>query len=282
VTPEFTDPAAKLAQLARLRLDAAVVSVAPPLFCHDTPVDQAKVLCGLINEGLAAFAAHDTERLRWLAHLPLQDPDAAVDALEQAVEAGAVGAQIASSVAGVPLDRAGLEPLFAAAARLDVALLLHPAYNNAHGALDDWYLQNAIGNQLETTIAAERLLLSGVLERHADLRLVLVHAGGYLPWQIGRLRHAATVRPELTEAPSDLENVLRRVVVDTITHDPTILRMLVERMGEEHVVMGTDLPFDMAPPDPVGELLEAVDEATAGRIMEETPARVFRLRQTVS
>ena len=74
-------------------------------------------------------------------------------------------------------------------------VLVHPFDNEPHPALDGWYLQNVIGNQLETMIAAERLICAGVLDRHPKLRLVLVHAGGYLPYQAGRLRHARTVRP---------------------------------------------------------------------------------------
>ena len=158
-----------------------------------------------------------------------------------------------------------------------MALMLHPAYNNPHPGLDGFHLQNAIGNQLETTIAAERLIVTGVLDRHPDLRLLLVHAGGYMPWQAGRLRHAATVRAELADSPTDPHDYFGRIVVDTITHDAAALRFLVERVGATNVAMGTDLPFDMATPEPVAALEQAVDADAARRIMEETPQRLFRL-----
>ena len=134
-----------------------------------------------------------------------------------------------------------------------------------------------IGNQLETTIAAERLIVTGALDRHARLRLLLVHAGGYLPWQAGRLRHAATVRSELAGAPSDPWAYPGRLFMDTITHDPATLRQLVERAGSGAIVMGTDLPFDMATPEPVAALAGAVDGGAARAIMEDTPARLFGL-----
>jgi aminocarboxymuconate-semialdehyde decarboxylase len=188
-----------------------------------------------------------------------------------------VGAQIGTSVAGTPLADAGLDPLWSTAAEHDTALMLHPAYNNPHPGLEGYHLQNAIGNQLETTIAAERLIVTGVLDRHPGLRLLLVHAGGYMPWQAGRLRHAATVRSELADSPPDPGAYFGRIVVDTITHDTAALHYLVERVGAENVAMGTDLPFDMATPDPVAALEEAVGPETAQRIMEETPRRVFRL-----
>ena len=279
VTPEFTDAGVKLEQLERLGLEAAVVSGSPPLFAYDADAERCAELCGAVNEGLAAMcAAGGGERLRWLAHVPLQDPERAASVLRDAAAAGAVGAHIGTSVAGTPLDRAGLNPFWAAAEELDLALMLHPAYNNPHPGLEGYHLQNAIGNQLETTIAAERLVLTGVLDRHPGLRLLLVHAGGYTPWQAGRLRHAATVRSELAHSPRDPWAYFgRQLFVDTITHDEAALRYLVHRVGADTVVMGTDLPFDMATPEPAAALEAAVDGETAKRAMEETPERLFRL-----
>jgi aminocarboxymuconate-semialdehyde decarboxylase len=277
MTPLFTEPAAKLEQLERLGLEAAVVSVSPALFAYETDEDRGTALCRAVNSGLAEFCAHDPSRLRWIAHVPLQSLDAATELLAQASAAGAVGAQIGTSVAGTPLADAGLDPFWAAAENHDLALMLHPAYNNPHPGLDGYHLQNAIGNQLETTIAAERLIVTGTLDRHPGLRLLLVHAGGYMPWQGGRLRHAATVRAELADSPPDPHAYFGRIVVDTITHDAAALRFLVERAGADNVAMGTDLPFDMAAPEPVKALEDAVDAETAKRIMEETPRRLFGL-----
>jgi aminocarboxymuconate-semialdehyde decarboxylase len=277
LTPVFLDPAAKLEQLERLGLDAAVVSGAPPLFAYEADAGRGEALCRAVNSGLAELCAHDGERLRWLAHVPLQAPERAAELLGAAAAAGAVGAHVGTSVAGTPLDRAGLEAFWAAAAELDMALMLHPAYNDPHPGLEGYHLQNVIGNQLETTIAAERLIVTGALDRHPRLRLLLVHAGGYVPWQAGRLRHAATVRAELAGAPADPWTYGERIFMDTITHDPATLRQLVERAGPEAIAMGTDLPFDMATPEPVAALEAAVKGDDARTIMEETPRRLFRL-----
>ena len=277
LTPVFLDPAAKLEQLEQLGLEAAVVSVSPALFAYETDDDRGAALCRAVNSGLGDLCAHDASRLRWIAHVPLQAPDAAAELLAEAAGAGAVGAQIGTSVAGTPLADGGLDPFWTAAEEHDMALMLHPAYNNPHPGLEGYHLQNAIGNQLETTIAAERLIVTGTLERHPGLRLLLVHAGGYMPWQGGRLRHAATVRAELADSPPDPYAYFGRIVVDTVTHDAAALRFLLERVGADNVAMGTDLPFDMATPQPAAALEEAVDAETARRIMEETPRRLFRL-----
>jgi aminocarboxymuconate-semialdehyde decarboxylase len=274
LTPVFTEPEAKLEQLAAAGLDAAVVSGSPALLAYEVNPDRGAALCHAVNEGLASFCTHEPSRLRWLAHVPLQAPEAAAALLAEAAGGGAVGAQIGTSVAGTPLAEAGLDPFWAAAEEDDLPLMIHPAYNNPHPGLEGYHLQNAIGNQLETTIAAERLIVTGTLDRHPRLRLLLVHAGGYVPWQAGRLRHAATVRPELER---NAFPYFDRLFVDTITHDTAALRFLVERVGADNVVLGTDLPFDMATPEPVAALEEAVDPEVARRIMEETPRRVFGL-----
>jgi aminocarboxymuconate-semialdehyde decarboxylase len=277
LTPVFLDPAAKLEQLEQAGLEAAVVSGSPALFAYETDPDRGVALCRAVNSGLADLCDFDRERLRWIAHVPLQAPEAAAELLAEAAGAGAVGAQIGTSVAGTPLADAGLDPFWEAAERHEMALMLHPAYNNAHPGLEGYHLQNAIGNQLETTIAVERLIVTGVLDRHSGLRLLLVHAGGYMPWQAGRLRHAAEVRAELADAPPDPYAYFGRIFVDTITHDAAALRFLVERAGPDNVVMGTDLPFDMATPEPVAALEAAVDAGTARRVMEVTPPRLFGL-----
>jgi aminocarboxymuconate-semialdehyde decarboxylase len=277
LTPVFLDPAAKLEQLAGVGLDAAVVSGSPALFAYEADEERGVALCRAVNGGLADFCAHAPARLRWLAQAPLQAPDAAAELLSEAARAGTVGAHIGTSVAGRPLADSGLDRFWAAAEEHDMTLMLHPAYNNPHPGLNGYHLQNVIGNQLETTIAAERLILSGVLDRVPRLRLLLVHAGGYIPWQAGRLRHAAAVREELADSPADPYAYFGRMFVDTITHDAAALRFLVERVGAENIAMGTDLPFDMATPRPVAALEEAVEPEAARRIMEETPRRLFRL-----
>ncbi|MBJ7604542.1 MAG: amidohydrolase [Candidatus Dormibacteraeota bacterium] len=272
----FRDPDAKLAELESKRLEAAVVSVAPPLFFYEVGPEAGEAIAKATNQGLREFAAAHPDHYRWMAHVPMADPGRAAAVLEEAIGAGAVGVEIGTSVAGRRLDEPEFEPFWAAAERLQTPVMLHPAYNEPHRGLDQFYLQNVIGNQLETTTAIERLIASGLLGRHPRLKVVLVHAGGYYPFQAGRLRHATTVRPELESAPADPWSFRGQVVVDTITHDRDALAYLVSRMGAENVVLGTDLPFDMAPPQPVNELDQALDAATARTIAEDNPARLYR------
>jgi aminocarboxymuconate-semialdehyde decarboxylase len=274
--PSFVDPAAKLAELERGGLEGAVISIAPPILYYEIEAEAGEAMCVAVNQGLAEFCTHSPDRLRWMAHVPLQAPERAPVILQEAAEAGCVGVEVGSSIAGRRLDEPEYRPFWSQAEDLGLPVMIHPAYNEEHAGLKPWYLQNVIGNMLETTIAVERLICAGVLDDHPGVRVLLVHAGGYFPYQAGRLRHARAVRPELSSAPEDPWSYRGQVLADTITHDRDALRFLVSRMGAENVVMGTDLPFDMATPHPMEALAEAVDAPTARQVAEDNPARLFR------
>jgi aminocarboxymuconate-semialdehyde decarboxylase len=277
IAPTFFSADAKLAQLRAAGLEGAVLSVAPMIFYYHVDVDPAERLAREANRGLAEMCAQAADRLWWMATVPMQDPDRAVAVLEHAAAEGCVGVEIATSVRGVALDDARHEPFWAAADRLGLPVMLHPAYNTANPALAPFYLKNVIGHQFETTVAAERLICSGVLDRHPGVRVVLVHGGGYLPYQLGRLEHARGVREELAEAPQDPWSYAGRIVCDIITHDPQALSYLVSRMGAANVVMGTDFPFDMAEEQPMALLREAVDADAVRTVAERVPAQLFGL-----
>jgi aminocarboxymuconate-semialdehyde decarboxylase len=277
VVPSFLDPAAKLAELEAAELDAAVVSVSPTLFYYHVDADAGEAMARAVNQGLAAMAATSPERLTWMASVPLQAPERAAAVLADAVAAGCAGVEIGTAAGRERrLDDPLLEPFWAAAARHRMPVMLHPAYTVPNPSLADFYLENVIGFLLETTVAIERLICAGTLDRHPGLRLVLVHAGGYFPWQAGRLRHARTVRPELAESPVDPWSYLGQVLLDPITHDADALRYLIAKAGAANLVMGTDLPFDMAPPEPLVALRAACDdEDTVTAIAERNPAALY-------
>jgi aminocarboxymuconate-semialdehyde decarboxylase len=252
---EFLDADAKLAEMDRLGIDASVMSGAPTLFFYGAPADEAVAFTRRVNDALAEWVS-GSDRLAALAGLPLQDPEAAAAELERAVgELGMLGAHIGTNCQSMPLDAPELEPVLATAERLGVPLVLHPYYVGPKPGLEDFYLVNSMGNPLDTSIAAVRLIHSGALDRHPGLRIALVHAGGFLPYQLGRFDHAFDVRKEprqyIQRRPSAY---LDRFWMDTITHADAALVFLRDLIGAERLVLGTDLPFDMADPEPVTRL----------------------------
>lgn len=246
IAPTFFDPAARLAQMDGLGIDVALLSVSPTIFFYGLAPNAAVAYARETNEAVAEHVAAAPDRLAGLATLPMSDPEAAARELERAVrDLGLRGASIGPVVGDLPLDDPRCAPVLEAAEALDVPLLLHPYYVGLRPGLPDFYLTNLVGNPLETTIAVARLILSGTLDRLPRLRLALVHAGGFVPYQVGRLDHGWEVRPESKGCAERPSSYLRRFVFDTITHEPAALGFLVGFVGADRVAYGTDLPFDM-------------------------------------
>jgi aminocarboxymuconate-semialdehyde decarboxylase len=274
--PSWTDPRAKLKLLEEKGLEGAVVSAAPkPLYYYELDADAGAAICRETNLGLAEFCAEAPDRLWWMAHLPLQDPARAIDMLEEAVEGGCVAILAATSIAGERLDLPKFEPFWAAAERLRMPVNVHPGYLEPNASHVDYYLHSAVGNLTETTTAIERLICARTFDRHPDVKVIVNHGGGFFPYAAGRLRHSMGNRPELESAPKDPWAYLPQIWFDTITHDVAAIRYLVERVGLSQVVVGTDLPFDVAPERPWDEIVEAVGPERATTIAEENPRVLF-------
>jgi len=273
----FSDPAVKLAELETNGVEGAVISVAPPLFFYDVELEAGEAMANACNEGMAELCSHSPDRLHWMAHVPMRSPERAAELLAEQKQVGAVGVEVATSIAGSRLDEPEFEVFWTAAERLGLPVMIHPAYNEPHSALQKFYLQNVIGNMLETSLTAERLICAGVFDRHPNLIVVLVHSGGFFPYQAGRLRHARSVRKELEGTPEDPWSYVGQLRFDTITHDQQALAYLVSRVGAANMLLGTDLPFDMATLNPMDSLTAAVGEDTARQVAEENPVSLFKL-----
>lgn len=238
-------------------IDVTVLSLVPQMFFYDQG-EQGVEYLRKANDELAALVG-PRPRFEAFAALPLQDPAVAAAELRRAVEElGMVGAQIGTSdPGGQYLGAPEHDPFLAVAEELGVALMLHPYYTSLKPGLESYYTTNTIGVPLETTAAGAHLILSGALDRFPRLRVLLAHGGGFLPYQLGRLDHAARVRPEGTgEASRTPSEYLGNFWFDTITHAQAPLEML-RRVASGRVVIGTDSPFDMADTDPVGSATAA-------------------------
>ena len=206
------------------------------------------------NEILAEEARQRPGRFHALGTVPLQQPESAAGELAYAVrDLGMVGAQIATTVAGVDLDQAGLDPFWEAAEDLGCLVVIHPCDPLPGVDLSRNFLDNMVGRPAESTIAVAHLLFSGALERYPGLTICVVHGGGFLPYQLGRMQRGFDAVPRLaaqniSTSPSEMA---RRLYYDTVLHDPGPLAFLVGQVGADHVLMGTDYPFPMGDPTPV-------------------------------
>jgi aminocarboxymuconate-semialdehyde decarboxylase len=141
---------------------------------------------------------------------------------------------------------------------MEMLVILHPHGWTEPQRMGEYYLANVVCMPLASTVAVSRMILGGVWERFPDLRMVVVHGGGYLPFYFARSDHAYKVRPELrhhiTRRPSEY---LHKLHFDTTVFATSMVEQLVAEFGADHVLMGSDYPFDMGPTDPVGFLTGA-------------------------
>ena len=274
---EFHDLDALMASLDAGHVDHAVMSVTPTLFFYNCAVEEAAEFCRRTNAWISDAAGASGDRISGMANLPMQDADAAAVELRHCVEdLGMRCAQIGTDIEGVPLDDPSFERFFATADELDVVLLLHPYFVGPRAGFEDFYMTNLVGLPLSTTTAAARLLFSGFFARHG-VRFILVHGGGYLPYKIGRLDRGHEVRPESSGSsdrrPSEW---LAHVYYDTLTHSSAALRFLVDFAGADHVLFGTDLPFDMTDPDQ-DRAIDGLPEEVARRVWGQNAAELLGL-----
>jgi aminocarboxymuconate-semialdehyde decarboxylase len=249
---EFYRTEAKLESMDRKGIDISVISPAPPMFYYWADADLALEVAGLVNDGVADMVAARPSRLRGMATVPMQHPDAAVAELERVVKAyGFKAVEIGTSIEGAQLAEERFRPLLRRASELGAFVFAHPYYVGAKAGLESYYLTNLIGNPLDTTVMLANLMFSGRLDELPDLKIVLAHGGGFTPYQIGRLVHGHKVRSEANgitkSSPKDL---LKRIYFDSLVFEPQALRYLIDLVGADHICIGTDAPFDMADDNP--------------------------------
>jgi aminocarboxymuconate-semialdehyde decarboxylase len=257
VTGEFTDVAAMLEQAAATGIGHLLLSPWINLVPVDAGLPEARLICQVQNDALAAAAAAHPGRVSAVGAVALQDPVLAGRQLAELVAIpGMCGAEIPSSVGGRYLGDDFFGPFWEAAEASGALVFIHPSTRGfGVPALDGYYLWNSVGNPLETAVAAAHMAVAGVLERHPGLRVLLAHGGGALPAVRGRLRRAFAVRGEArARTTAGPDESLRRFYYDTVTHDRELLAGLIRYAGAGQVVLGSDRPLAMGTDHPVDEV----------------------------
>jgi len=247
--PEFCDVEAKVAWMDRVGMDVSVISVGPPIYFYWLAPAAGIEIIRLANDGIAQMVDRHPDRLRGMAHLPMQDPDAAVAELERVVkEYGFKAVELATSIEGLPLADMKYRKVLKAIEKLGLFVFTHPYQCLASGGMDAYYLRNFVGFPLDTTMMIAHLMFSGALDDLKKLRFLVSHGGGFMPYQIGRFVHGHDVRPEpKVNKPGSPRELFKRFYFDCLTHEPRSARHLISMAGADHIVIGTDNPFDMAP-----------------------------------
>lgn len=278
-TREFVTPEKILDEMKKSGADAVLLCPWVSLVRYESKPEESLISCQVQNDALAALVKKYPTQVAALGMIPLQDAALAIKELERVMKLGLKGVEIGAHVNGVYPGDAKFRPFWEACELLGAFVFIHPVEGGGRAELRDYYLWNVIGNPLDTTIAAGHLILSGVMEAYPRLKILLAHGGGTLPFIHGRLDRGFKQRPEInkviSKAPTEY---LKQFYFDSITHDTTMLRGLVDLVGAEHVLLGSDYPFDMGNENPV-ELVRAAgfDSETEAKILGGNAARLLNI-----
>lgn len=252
----------RLRDLDWMGIDMQVVSPAPNQYCYWAEEGLAAEIVAAGNEAIAGLVARAPERLAGLGLVSLQHPELAARQVEDVLgRHGLKGVEISASVGQRELSDPRFEPFWEAANARELLVFIHPLGSSLGERLDQYYLSNTVGQPVETAIALSHLIFSGVLDRYPDIRFLAAHGGGYLPSYIGRSDHAWRVRPEVRGCKEPPSSYLKRIWLDTVVFDPRMLAGLVETVGVDRVLFGTDYPYDMGAYEPHAFIEAAVADA---------------------
>ena len=236
-----------------------------------------------VNEGIAQLVADTPDRFVGLGSVPLQDSKLAVRELNYCVQKlGLRGVEICTNVNGMNLTDPSLklDKFFARCEELGVVIFMHPLGYTQADRLTHHYFNNVIGNPLDSTVAVSHLIFDGVMARYPKLKVIVAHGGGYIAHYWARMDHAwrarADCRTVIKEPPS---SYLEKFYFDTITFDPEMLKRLIDRFGADHVVLGTDYPYDMGEEDPLGLIaqIKRLPRAARELVVGGNAARLLNL-----
>jgi aminocarboxymuconate-semialdehyde decarboxylase len=277
--PDMIDPAIMLKNMNAARVDARAMSLTNPMVYWAPPAFGLK-LAQAYNDACAALHQAHPDRFLGTIMLPLQAPDLAVRELDRAAKLpGMRAVYMAMHVGGRNIDDKPLWPVYERAQALNLPLCLHPV--NPFGAerMREYHMRNLCGNPMEAGIAAASLIFGGVLDAFPKLDVLLPHAGGPFPWLSGRYDRGVEVRKELKHMKQPASTYLRRFHYDTVSHNPQIIRFLIDFVGADRIVVGSDYNFDMGYEQPV-EFVEKIPRLTETEkrlILKDNAARLLRL-----
>ncbi|KAL1917072.1 uncharacterized protein VTP21DRAFT_5270 [Calcarisporiella thermophila] len=249
----------RLIEMSQTEVDVQVLSTVPVMFAYSAKPEHTLDLARYLNDHIAQVCAENPRRFVGLGTLPMQAPDLAVQELRRCInELGLAGIQIGSHINDWNLDAPELEPIWAACEELGAAVFVHPwDMNKMQGRLEKYWFPWLIGMPCETTIAICSLVFGGVLERYPKLKICFAHGGGSFPGTLGRIEHGFKVRPDLCAIrtkTSPLEQ-LDRIWTDSLVHDEDTLKFLIQKIGIDRIVLGSDYPFPLGEHHP-GKMIE--------------------------
>lgn len=279
--PFLTDPDTIIADLDAAGVDVACASIAPPLSHLDCDPQVGLGVSRAINDAYAEVAERYDGRIIPLANLPLQDVGLAMQELKRVVDDyGFKGVQVGSNIDGKNLGDESLFPFWEQVRERDLFVFSHGLSPLGPERMSEHELKNFVGLPIDTAVTVGSMVFGGVYERLPGLKVCYSHGGGTFPCLVGRWDHGYRDRlskqaDTTIRMPSEY---LQDIYADSLNHDPAGLRYLVERLGEDQVLLGSDHPFDMGEADPIGKVRAAIDDqGVVDKIVGGTAAKLLNL-----
>ena len=256
------NPDVRIQECQAHSVDVQVLSTVPIMFSYWAKPRDTLDLSRFLNDHIAEIVTSYPKHFVGLGTLPMQSPDLAVQELERCIkELKLAGIQIGSHVNDWNLDNSNLSVIFAAAENLDAAVFIHPHDMAGSERMPKYWLPWLVGMPAETSLAICSMIFGAVFENFPLLRFAFAHGGGAFPGIIGRLEHGFKVRPDLCAVDNAINPryYLGKFYLDSLVHDPDILRYLIKLVGVEKIALGTDYPFLLGEEE-AGKVIEAVTE----------------------
>ncbi len=250
----------------RLQVDMQVLSTVPVMFSYWARPADTNDLARLLNDHIPGIVAQYPQRFAGLGTVPLQSPELAIRELERCTrELGLCGVQIGSHVNQWNLSDEYLFPFFEAAQELEASIFVHPWDMMGRERMPKYWLPWLIGMPAETSLAICSMIFGGVLERLPRLKIAFAHGGGSFPMSIGRIEHAFRMRPDLVAIDNSVNptDYLGRFYLDTLVHQPDVLRFLIDLVGADKLALGSDYPFPLGEAEP-GKMIMDMDDLSDG------------------
>jgi aminocarboxymuconate-semialdehyde decarboxylase len=270
ITPPMTDVAKRIADMDRVGVDVQVVSLSTPNVFFAEAARQPEI-ARMVNDAYAELVAKHPQRFKGFASIPMDAPDAALKELHRALDRLKLnGVILLSNIRGRPLTSPTYRPFFEEANRMKLCILLHPMLPANPEAFQEYVLGPIVGFPFDTTLAVARMCYDGLLRDFPDIRWIIAHLGGAVPYLMERLdngfRDFAECRAKIEQLPS---TYLKRLYYDTVTFSPYTLNLARDLVGADHLVMGSDYPHLL------GSIDRAVSSIESLHIPQHEKQRIF-------